>query len=88
MSGRPNGEFVLSDSGCEDPRGIPERRTHEMRHGATTLFAALDIATGKVIGEVHRCHRSGEFVRFLCTIEGCSVARGAFRVREPSGIST
>ena len=48
-------------------RGIPERRTHdEMRHGTTTLFAALDIATGEVIGEVHRCHRSSEFVRPWC----------------------
>ncbi|BCQ29128.1 hypothetical protein NK8_73180 (plasmid) [Caballeronia sp. NK8] len=34
--------------------GIAERRTHDyMRHGTTTLFAALDIATGEVIGEVH-----------------------------------
>jgi transposase len=50
--------------------GIPERRTHDyMRHGTTTLFAALDIATGEVIGEVHRRHRSSEFVRFLRTIE-------------------
>ena len=39
--------------------GIPERRTHDyMRHGTTTLFAALDIATGKVIGETHRRHRT------------------------------
>ena len=50
--------------------GIPERRTHDyMRHGTTTLFAALDIATGEVIGEVHRRHRSSEFLRFLRTIE-------------------
>src|SRR5215469_6134863 len=50
--------------------GIPERRTHDyMRHGTTTLFAALDIATGEVIGEVHRRHRSSEFVRFMRTIE-------------------
>lgn len=35
--------------------GIPQRRTHDyMRHGTTTLFAALDLATGKVIGELHR----------------------------------
>ena len=34
--------------------GIPERRTHDyMRHGTTTLFAALDIATGEVIGQLH-----------------------------------
>jgi transposase len=50
--------------------GIPERRTHDyMRHGTTTLFAALDIATGNVIGELHRRHRSSEFLSFLRTIE-------------------
>lgn len=50
--------------------GIPERRTHDyMRHGTTTLFAALDIATGEVIGELHRRHRSTEFLKFLRTIE-------------------
>ena len=50
--------------------GVPERRTHDyMRHGTTTLFAALDIATGEVIGEVHRRHRSSEFLKFLRTIE-------------------
>ena len=41
--------------------GIPERRTHDyMRHGTTSLFAALDIATGRVIGQLHRRHRSKE----------------------------
>jgi transposase len=50
--------------------GIPERRTHDyQRHGTTTLFAALDIATGKVIGELHRRHRAKEFLQFLRTIE-------------------
>lgn len=50
--------------------GLPERRTHDyMRHGTTTLFAALDIATGEIIGEMHRRHRSGEFLKFLRTIE-------------------
>lgn len=50
--------------------GLPERRTHDyMRHGTTTLFAALDIATGEVIGQLHRRHRSGEFLQFLRTIE-------------------
>lgn len=50
--------------------GLPERRTHDyMRHGTTTLFAALDIATGEVIGELHRRHRSDEFLKFLRTIE-------------------
>ncbi len=50
--------------------GIPERRTHDyVRHGTTTLFAALDIATGEVIGELHRRHRSAEFLQFLRTID-------------------
>lgn len=50
--------------------GLPERRTHDYkRHGTTTLFAALDVATGKVIGELHRRHRSKEFLTFLRTIE-------------------
>jgi transposase len=50
--------------------GVPERRTHDYRrHGTTTLFAALDIATGKVIGELHRRHRSSEFLQFLRTID-------------------
>ena len=50
--------------------GIPARRTHDYeRHGTTTLFAALDIATGQVIGETHRRHRSSEFLQFLRTIE-------------------
>lgn len=50
--------------------GLPERRTHDyMRHGTTTLFAALDIATGEVIGELHRRHRSTEFLQFLRTID-------------------
>ncbi len=50
--------------------GVAERRTHDyVRHGTTTLFAALDVATGKVIGQTHRRHRSGEFLKFLRTIE-------------------
>ena len=50
--------------------GSPERRTHDYRrHGTTSLFAALDVATGKVIGECHRRHRSQEFLQFLETIE-------------------
>ena len=50
--------------------GVPERRTYNYeRHGTTTLFAALDIATGHVIGQCHRRHRSSEFLKFLRTIE-------------------
>jgi len=50
--------------------GQAERRTHDyMRHGTTTLFAALDVATGKVIGQCHRRHRASEFRKFLRQIE-------------------
>ena len=43
-----------------------------MRHGTTDLFAALDVQTGRVIGEVHRRHRSQEFRHFLDTIDGAT----------------
>jgi len=50
--------------------GQAERRTHDYyRHGTTSLFAALDIATGKVIGHCQKRHRQQEFVRFLDRIE-------------------
>lgn len=50
--------------------GQIERRTHDYRrHGTTSLFAALDTATGNVIGSLHRQHRSIEFVKFLDQIE-------------------
>ena len=46
--------------------GQVERRTHDCkRNGTTSLFAALDIATGKVIGKCFRKHRSQEFRGFL-----------------------
>jgi transposase len=50
--------------------GQAERRSHDyIRYGTTTLFAALDTETGKVIGECHRRHRSIEFRKFLDTID-------------------
>lgn len=50
--------------------GNPETRTHDyQRHGTTSLFAALDIATGKVIGRLKRRHRSAEFLEFLNAID-------------------
>jgi transposase len=50
--------------------GQVERRTHDYaRHGTTSLFAALDVKTGTVIGEFHRRHRSVEFRKFLDTID-------------------
>jgi transposase len=53
--------------------GQMERRTHDYaRHGTTSLFAALDTKTGKVIGQTQQRHRSEEFRKFLDTIE-CNV---------------
>src|SRR5215212_7058866 len=50
--------------------GMPERRTHDyVRHGVTSLFAALDVASGQVIGSLHRRHRSVEFRRFLTKLD-------------------
>jgi transposase len=50
--------------------GQIERRTHDYtRHGTTSLFAALNVKTGKIIAEHHRRHRSIEFRKFLDTID-------------------
>jgi transposase len=50
--------------------GIPERQTHDYkRHGTTTLFAALNILNGKVIGACLPRHRSREFLKFLRQLE-------------------
>jgi transposase len=50
--------------------GQAERRAHDYRrHGTTSLFAALDVQAGTVIGECHQRHRSTEFRKFLDTIE-------------------
>ncbi|MFE2554401.1 IS630 family transposase [Streptomyces sp. NPDC059355] len=50
--------------------GVPERRSHDyVRAGTTTLFAALDTATGKVIGSLHRRHRAVEFKKFLLKLD-------------------
>lgn len=50
--------------------GQLERRTPDyFRHGTTSLFAALDIATGKVIGQCFAKHRSQEFRKFLDLID-------------------
>jgi transposase len=46
--------------------GIPEKRTHDyIRHGTTTLFAALEVATGQVTGACCPHHRHQEFLAFL-----------------------
>jgi transposase len=46
--------------------GIPEKQTHDyVRHGTTTLFAALEVATGKVTDACYPRHRNEEFLAFL-----------------------
>ena len=50
--------------------GQPERQTHDyIRHGTTDLFAALDTATGEIIGKCYTRHRAVEFKKFLAEIE-------------------
>lgn len=51
--------------------GSPERQTHDyIRHGTLSLFAALEVATGKVVGQCHGKHRHQEFLKFLKHIDG------------------
>ena len=50
--------------------GTPEFQTHDyIRHGTTSLFAALDIASGLVIGKCYKRHRAREFLNFLKEID-------------------
>src|SRR3954451_5766969 len=50
--------------------GTPERATHDYkRHGTSSLYAALDLASGKVIGRLHERHRAIEFHKFLQAID-------------------
>jgi hypothetical protein len=48
--------------------GTPETHDH-VRHGTTTLFAALNAADGSVISSLHRKHRATEFPSFLAKID-------------------
>lgn len=51
--------------------GMPERQTHNyVRHGTLDLFAALNIATGKVIAQTKSQHRAKDFVNFLNLVDG------------------
>ena len=55
---------------CRCSRGLPERRSHDyVRHGTTTLFAALEIATGKVTAACKPRHRHQEFLAFLKQVD-------------------
>jgi hypothetical protein len=50
--------------------GMPERRTHDyLRHGITTLFAALNVATGEITGSIHRRYRATELTKFLTELD-------------------
>ena len=50
--------------------GTPERATHDYeRNGTTSLYAALNIDSGEVIGSLHHRHRAIEFLKFLKTID-------------------
>src|ERR1700681_3937785 len=61
--------------------GQLERRTHDYkRHGTTSLFAALELKTSRVIGQLHRRHRSAEFRQFLDVIEAQVPAGLAARI--------
>jgi transposase len=54
--------------------GQVERGTHDYeRNGVTSLFAALNVATGEVIGKCHRRHRHQEFLKFLDHIDATLV---------------
>ena len=53
--------------------GLPERQTHDYeRHGTTTLFAALDVAAGRIIGQCQGRHRHQEFLRFLKKVDAAT----------------
>jgi transposase len=51
--------------------GVPTRQSHDYeRHGVTSLFAAMDVASGVTISTCYRRHRQQEFVRFLNDVDG------------------
>jgi hypothetical protein len=64
--------------------GVPARQTHDyVRHGTTTLFAALEVATGRVTDACYPRHRHEEFLRFLQQgRQGLPAAAAAHRVRQ------
>jgi transposase len=50
--------------------GLPERQTHDYyRHGTTTLFAALNVASGKVVGKCNKSHKATDYVDFLKVLD-------------------
>jgi transposase len=76
--GRPKAELVLSEAEREQLKALTMRRKTAQALAlrarivlacADGTHAALDIATGQVIGQLHRRHRSSEFLQFLRTID-------------------
>ena len=71
--GRPNSQIQALDRTAPILPllpGVPECATHDYkRHGTSSLYAALDLTTGKVIGRLHSRHRAIEFKKFLATLE-------------------
>ncbi|WP_457142328.1 hypothetical protein [Mycobacterium sp. URHB0021] len=66
--------------------GLPQRRTHDyIRHCITTLFAALDVASGQIYGSIHRRHRAVEFKKFLAKLDAQIPAE--LDVLTPPGVS-
>ena len=68
--------------------GLPKSRTHDyVRHGTTTLFAALEVATGKRVDACYDRHRHQEFLRFLrpgrLGLPAARAARGGRQLRRP-----
>src|ERR671921_997327 len=57
--------------------GVPARQSHAYeRHGVTSLFAAMNVATGETISACHRRHRHQEFLKFLTRIDASVPADG------------
>jgi hypothetical protein len=59
--------WIAPSRSCRFDRGLPERQTHDyLRHGTTTLFAALEVATGRISANAcYPRHTNTEFLAFL-----------------------
>jgi len=61
--------------------GIPARQTHDyVRHGTTSLFAALNVATGTVVGRCYRRHRHKELLKFLDQVDATLPPEGEVHI--------
>lgn len=61
--------------------GVPERQTHDYyRHGTTTLFAALNVASGKVIGDCKDSHKAADYISFLKIVDRKSPKRKTLHI--------